>query len=787
MEHLTEEYPFRCVLSLKPLIDFWKKMLESPNGNGNHFADGLLDYIEFSPELEHPIEDPDSLKPHNQMVKNLMTAVFPAAFWDTDAVAAVVPFTLRPVLLSPRFKTLIMNDDGSLKGTQLPKAASPRIMRVRRAYHLILRELYGFQESWLDPTVRVVTDPETGLERYFQLKPDYRFVKVNNLGNPIDLTAQQRSFILDHLADPEALIDTLPPENYEFSGFTVLIAADVTETEVFSAIERDLVGKDSIFSPTGFDRLNGRLRILFGIPDLSSSLAAVRADQTYLLSRSCDMSHNCIFGDSKHVPVSDFKGSFFERAVEQQSMLRIRDLREEDVTTHVDAEMLEEGYRSLLIAPLFDQGELIGTLMLSSRKPAQFGTIQAAMAEQIIPMFSMALKRSLDKLEQKVQGIIKEKCTAIHPSVEWRFKKSVINHLERLHTGEQSELESIVFKDVYPLYGASDIRGSSEARNFAIKEDLAEYLEMSLAVVRSASDLRSLPMLLEIAYRVNAHLERIKKGVGAGDDIIVTDLIQTEVVPLFPVLETFGESARNAINEYKASIDRERNFVYRKRRDFDESVGLFNERIAAYIDQEQAKAQAEFPHYFDRHKTDGVDYVMYVGQSMDEKGLFSEFYVKSLRLWQIIVACGIAWRTEDMKSQLKVPLDSTHLILVTHNPLSIRFRFDEKRFDVDGAYNTGHAIVRSRIDKATIRGTDERLTQPGKIAMVYSRIEEWRELQRHIDFLNGIGYLTGNVESLDLDDLPGVQGLKALRVTVNLQCKALADSASVETELQGLE
>ncbi len=78
---------------------------------------------------------------------------------------------------------------------------------------------------------------------------------------------------------------------------------------------------------------------------------------------------------------------------------------------------------------------------------------------QILPLFSVALKRALDEFNNQVQGIIKEKCTAVHPSVEWRFRKAAFGHLDRLRTGQASELEPIIFKDVYPLYGASDIRG----------------------------------------------------------------------------------------------------------------------------------------------------------------------------------------------------------------------------------------------------------------------------------------------------------------------------------------
>ena len=65
----------------------------------------------------------------------------------------------------------------------------------------------------------------------------------------------------------------------------------------------------------------------------------------------------------------------------------------------------------------------------------------------------------------------------------------------------------------------------------------------------------------------------------------------------------------------------------------------------------------------------------------------TELYLRNLRLWQLMVTCGIARRTEAVLPRLTVPLVTTHLVLAHHTPLSIRFRFDERRFDVDGAYN----------------------------------------------------------------------------------------------------
>ena len=108
------------------------------------------------------------------------------------------------------------------------------------------------------------------------------------------------------------------------------------------------------------------------------------------------------------------------------------------------------------------------------------------------------------------------------------------------------------------------------------------------------------------------------------------------------------------------------------------------------------------------------------------------------------------------------------LILVHHAPLAVRFLVDEKRFGVDGAYNMRYGVIKRRIDKAVIKGTAERVTQPGKIAIIYSQPSEAAEYRDYLDYLRAYGCLSGVVEDLDLDELQGVQGLRALRVVVNL-------------------
>jgi hypothetical protein len=78
-----------------------------------------------------------------------------------------------------------------------------------------------------------------------------------------------------------------------------------------------------------------------------------------------------------------------------------------------------------------------------------------------------------------------------------------------------------------------------------------------------------------------------------------------------------------------------------------------------------------------------------------------------------------------------------------------------------------YEIIKKRIDKAVIRGTAERLTQPGQVALVYSHPSEAHEWREYIDYLQTLGYLARDVEELELEELPGAQGLRALRVRVD--------------------
>ena len=308
--------------------------------------------------------------------------------------------------------------------------------------------------------------------------------------------------------------------------------------------------------------------------------------------------------------------------------------------------------------------------------------------------------------------------------------------------------------------------GPRRVRNAVIQADLIEHLHLARAIFVVAYRQKPLPLLDEFAYRIDKKIAALEVGLSSGDEATLLDFLRREVEPLFDHLQAFGPGVSETIEAYRTALDPSLGVLYRRRKNFEESVTLLNETISAYLDEEEAKAQAMYPHYFEKHKTDGVDYGIYIGASLVEDGKFDQLYLRNLRLWQLMVMCGVARKADRLTERLRVPLETAHLILVQSTPLSIRFRPDEKQFDVDGTYNIRYEIIKKRIDKAVIKGTAERLTQPGRIAIIYSQAREAGEYREYIEYLRASGYLTDDVEEVELEDLQGIQGLKALRVTV---------------------
>ena len=765
MQYSNDSFPFKNVLSFAPLIEYWRTYGESVKSIQAEIVRKILEEVDAVPELSEPIEDMAFIEQHRELVDLLISAVLPIGSIESSYAAAVLPYTPQAFYTTPGFEKLNMIYH-IIKYFE-SKSKSMTEVKSLKAYSMIYSKFYGDELIAKVPLFFPVEDAETKLVRYFKIEFDLGMCDVVLTGELPVLSDEQKDQLLNDRTNLDLWKSLLPPHLFQIHGFGVLNAVEVTEGVLISLIQKDLLEKDTFSRPETIDVLQGKIRSLMGLPSLDIGLISIEQGEfdsvasiqplgkSLLLSKgvapSCPMWSKSLYSDVSH---------------QWQEPLVIADLERYENRTGFENYLLEQGYKSLLLIPLYSENTLVGILEVGSKNAHDLNVSSPLYLSEVSSLLAVAVDIELNEKEDRIQAIIKQQYTSIHPAVEWRFREAAKHYLQEQVKSGSAQAESIVFQNVYPLYGLSDIRGSSSERHAAIQADLIEQLELARNILAVCQRRRPLFAIEELRFRTENYIREVKDELRSGDEISILQFLRGEIASLFSELSKFGPEVKEAIKSYEHAIDPEVGTLYRRRKEYEESVRMINDAIGGYIEAQEKEAQAMYPHFFEMFKTDGVDYNLYVGESLVDNKSYNELYLHNLRLWQLRMMCGVHWEMQKLLPTMDVPLETAHLILVQNIPISIRFRIDEKKFDVDGAYNIRYEIVKKRIDKAVISTTGERLTQPGKIAIVYSQEEEAQEYKRYIRYLQATGYLEEGLEEVELGDMQGVYGLRALRVTV---------------------
>lgn len=77
-------FPFRCELSLAPLITFWTQTSAYHEFGRGPIPGIVREKAREAPELAGVIDDLSLIEKHRAFVDLMMTAMFPPAFWEQE-------------------------------------------------------------------------------------------------------------------------------------------------------------------------------------------------------------------------------------------------------------------------------------------------------------------------------------------------------------------------------------------------------------------------------------------------------------------------------------------------------------------------------------------------------------------------------------------------------------------------------------------------------------------------------------------------------------------------------
>jgi len=771
LEELPEMVmPYTTRLSFAPLLKFWESKQGSEDVAERIMAREIMSRAEKAPALWEPIGDYTDLAQYQETVDLLLAGLFPLNLRETQLGKACRPFDMNAFYSTPAVVAQMSRCDMNVKIEKSAEFFSNTV--IIKACSLILSQHYG-QKLDIDPTVVYSLEPRNGggLVKHFKSELNINFVDAVPVKPIKNLTQEQINNLLGNIYDVDAWKAAIPPENFEFHGVVGMNLIDVTKEESISRIRFNLLEKDAIIKKESIQNIESLLRSYYGMPNLRMGIMAL--DYPTVSNDEFKYNINHCFLQEWDRCVFSFQdtGSVYEKAAKYQEIVLVEDLRSVKDKTAAEELLLELGIRSFLVAPLVNKHKkVIGLIELGSPHPYNLNSFTEFQLLNLLPLFNMAIERSREETDNKIEAVIREKFTAIHPSVEWRFSQAAFKYLNSREKGEnQKAIEPITFDPVYPMYAQSDIISSSNKRNRVIQEDLLKNLQLIESLLMLAEKNIDFPLLDQYLLETRSRIKDLSQELRSSDESLIIDFIQNEIHPLLQEMANRDASVALEFGEYKGLLDPVLGVLYQKRKAYEQSVTLINKTISDYLEKEEERSQAMLPHYFEKYKTDGVQFELYLGQSILKHGKFNGMHLRNFRLWQMQVIVEITRLMNLMKNQLPMPLGTAQLVFVYGQPISIRFRGDDKRFDVDGAYNIRYEIIKKRIDKAMISlpgGGKERLTQEGKVAIVYASEKDKEEYMHYLAYLKRKGLIEKEIEHLELDKLQGVQGLKALRVKV---------------------
>ncbi|TXE09173.1 GAF domain-containing protein [Gelidibacter salicanalis] len=761
------ELPLLIKISFEKLLNYYEQLAESKDPFLAAKAQRVLEAGNAAPELREGFENADLLYTYQKEISIILEDSFNDLLTKNEIKTASVVLHSLIFNASKRFKTIIENagDDFELEITNQPQDDM-----YREACAIILKFHYGYNINFRRSFFYEIPDTN-GILRTYKILYNADFVDILKTENAPEITDADYELLLESYDDMALWKSKFPPQSYIFKGFTINNIFDVTEDRSISEIKSSLLSSPSNQKHKFTEDFKHLFESLLSLKDVKVGFVAFNQSEEQFERIAGDgIESFLLFNQDVGSCKTLLCEASYKALITENAYFSIPDVEKYYLLSNGEAQyktLHDHGIKSAVLAPIASNGELLGVLEVVSTKVHALNSINANILIDVMPFIVASVLRAKEGEENLIEAVIQQECTSIHPSVRWKFEKEARIFLDKRRTEAHNvSFGEIAFTDVYPLFGQIDVKGSSNARNLATRKDLALQISLVRKLLATVSETEGLPIYEQLNYQMDALSQQMEDHFKVDTEQEIVKFFENEIHPLFEFMKTKNGAIADAVEDYFKKINEKLGLIYYYRKNYDDTIALINKKMSFVIDQKQVDAQNMYPHYFERYKTDGVEHNMYIGESITKHQSFNEVYLYNLRLWQLQVMAEM--ENEFYKNQHEFPatVDVASMILVYHQPLSIHFRMDEKQFDVDGTYNARYEVVKKRVDKALIKDTDERVTTKGKLTIIYSQKEDEEAYLNYIKFLQFKKVFDSEVELLELEELQGVTGLKAIRVPI---------------------
>ncbi|MCZ6594219.1 MAG: GAF domain-containing protein, partial [Bacteroidetes bacterium] len=504
MKTKQRDSPLHVKIGFNKLFDAYRAKLNSSSELIRSRAKEVLDIAAKYPILTEGLTTETQVKKYKKQIDLITEDLFSSVLQENEIKIATIPFQAVIFRSSQRYKNIITNAG---EGFELEILNFDDSNFFLMGCSIILNSYYGYKTDFKRPFYYEIPD-KNGILRSYRILFNGDFIEIEKTDKSLEITEEDYLELLENFDNVDVWKKKFPPNSWNFKGFVIANMYDATVDVSLADFKAGLLDEGNSKKETFIHDFRKIIKSIFNLPDLKVGYTVFNNDEDEFeqMSGECDVNSYLLNGKDRESSKSALCNVSHSALLKEHRFYCISDVdhyHELYPKNVLYKKLADQKIKSAIIASLVSEGKVLGVMEIVSPNKQELNTINANKLLDIIPYLIDSIKREKKREEDEIELLIQKECTSIHSSVHWKFRKEAKRVLETKARGEEASFKEIVFENVYPLFGQIDIKGSSNARNIATKNDLILQLHHVKKIIDKIYRIEALPIYEQINFRID--------------------------------------------------------------------------------------------------------------------------------------------------------------------------------------------------------------------------------------------------------------------------------------------
>src|SRR5690606_9877703 len=374
----NSDSPMLQLVSFNKLLEHYDEQLHSPNTYLAERAKTVLDAQAPYPVLREGFTDLSLLEEPREGIRLILEGAFPPMLTHNEIKTATTAFENVVFNSSERFKHIL---EMAGQDYRLQLLNMPADFNYITKCSVVLKFHYGHMLDLWRPLFYDIPDGQ-GVQRRYRILYNADFMEILPTDKALDLTQDDVDELLGNFDNIELWKEKIPPHSFIAKGFIIANMFDVTVENSISEIKSSLIGRTVKDDLSFMERFQDTFRSLFRLKDIKIGFSGYEPDSNnffriYGRGMKSHILHDKAMESCDTVLCHQSKGKLMKQGQYFAIANVEKCLKSSQGNPQPYKNLMEQGIRSAILAPIAINGKLLGVLELVSETPNELNSVNA--------------------------------------------------------------------------------------------------------------------------------------------------------------------------------------------------------------------------------------------------------------------------------------------------------------------------------------------------------------------------------------------------------------------------